>query len=44
MLEDCATFTSKDFCKFYKKLTLLKVTKDKLYKLVRLEYYYLINL
>jgi hypothetical protein len=44
MLEDCTTLTSKDFYKFYKKPTLLKVTKDKLYKLVRLEYYYLINL
>jgi hypothetical protein len=44
MLEDYTTLTPKDFYKFYKKLTLLKVTKDKLYKLVRLEYYYLINL
>jgi hypothetical protein len=44
MLEDCAALTPKDFHKFYKKLTLLKVTKDELYKLVRLEYHHLIDL
>jgi hypothetical protein len=44
MSEDCAALTPKDFRKFHEKLTLLKVTKDELYKLVRLEYHYLIDL
>jgi hypothetical protein len=44
ILEDYTTLTFKNFYKVYEKLILLKITKNKLYKLLRLEYYYLINL
>jgi hypothetical protein len=44
MSEDCAALTPEDFRKFHKKLTLPKVTKDELYKLVRPEYHHLIDL
>jgi hypothetical protein len=41
---DCAALTQEDFRKFYEKLTLPKVNKEELYKLVLLQYHSLIDL